>query len=52
MCAEPIRVTVWNEFIHEKTSRAVAEIYPEGIHAAVAQLLADDSRRGRPTAGR
>jgi len=42
MCAQPIRVTVWNEFVHEKTSRAVAEIYPDGIHAAVAQLLAEE----------
>lgn len=42
MCAEPIRVTVWNEFVHEKTSAAVAKIYPDGIHTAIAQGLADD----------
>ena len=40
MAAEPIRVTVWNEFVHEKTNPAVAEVYPDGIHAAIAQGLA------------
>ncbi|MFH1919504.1 MAG: ThuA domain-containing protein [Planctomycetota bacterium] len=42
MCAEPIRVTVWNEFVHEKTSPAVGAIYPGGIHAAIAEGLAED----------
>jgi len=42
MCAEPIRVTVWNEFVHEQTSEAVAAIYPDGIHAAIAGRLAED----------
>jgi trehalose utilization protein len=35
-----IRVTIWNEFIHEKTSPAVAAVYPNGIHAALAAGLA------------
>jgi len=39
MSAGPIRVTVWNEFIHEKTSPAVGKIYPDGIHAVVADAL-------------
>ncbi len=39
MSATPIRVTVWNEFVHEKSNAAVAEIYPDGIHATIAQLL-------------
>jgi trehalose utilization protein len=39
MASEPIRVTVWNEYIHEKTSSAVAKLYPGGIHRAVAELL-------------
>lgn len=39
MSADPIRVTVWNEFIHETTSEAVRKIYPDGIHAAVAAVL-------------
>ena len=42
MGADPIRVTVWNEFVHEKTSEAVAGIYPDGIHAAIAGGLAED----------
>ena len=33
------RVTVWNEFHHEKTNAKVAEIYPNGIHGAIAQYL-------------
>lgn len=34
-----IRVTVWNENVHEKTNPQVAEIYPEGIHGAIATGL-------------
>ena len=34
-----IRVTVWNEFVHEKTEQKVAEIYPEGIHGCIAAFL-------------
>jgi trehalose utilization protein len=32
----PIRVTVWNENYHETTQPEVKELYPEGIHGAVA----------------
>ncbi len=35
----PIRVTVWNEFRHERKKPEVAEIYPEGIHGAIADYL-------------
>jgi trehalose utilization protein len=35
----PIRVTVWHEFRHEKTNPKVAEIYPDGIHGAIASFL-------------
>ncbi len=35
-----IRVTVWNEFRHEKANPVVAEIYPDGIHGALAKSLA------------
>lgn len=34
-----IKVTIWNEFEHEKTNPKVAELYPEGIHRALAQGL-------------
>ncbi|HEV8541753.1 MAG TPA: ThuA domain-containing protein [Verrucomicrobiae bacterium] len=36
---EPIRVTVWNEFIHERQNAAVQAIYPKGIHEAIAAGL-------------
>ena len=34
-----IRVTVWNEFRHERASAEVAEVYPQGIHEAIAAAL-------------
>ena len=34
-----IKVTVWNEFFHEKTEEVVKNIYPEGIHKAIAEFL-------------
>lgn len=34
-----IRVTVWNEYVHEKMDANVASIYPEGIHGAIAKYL-------------
>ncbi|MBE6692948.1 MAG: trehalose utilization protein ThuA [Ruminococcaceae bacterium] len=34
-----IRVTVWNEYYHEKYDKTVAEIYPNGIHNAIADFL-------------
>jgi trehalose utilization protein len=37
--SETIRVTVWNEGIHEKRSPKVAAIYPFGIHGAIAEGL-------------
>jgi trehalose utilization protein len=39
MTDTPIRVTVWNEFIHERTAASTREIYPDGIHAALAEAL-------------
>jgi trehalose utilization protein len=35
----PIRVTVWNEARHEKKNPIVAEIYPNGMHEAIAAHL-------------
>ena len=34
-----IRVTVWNEFRHEKSDEAVQKVYPKGIHEAIAEFL-------------
>ncbi|MBJ6362295.1 ThuA domain-containing protein [Paenibacillus sp. GCM10012307] len=36
-----IKVTVWNEFHHEKNNEAVAKIYPDGIHEAIAKGIAE-----------
>jgi trehalose utilization protein len=33
------RVTVWNEGRHEQSDPEVAEIYPKGIHGAIADFL-------------
>ncbi len=34
-----IRVTVWNEFLHEKRNNDIAKIYPQGMHSAIADFL-------------
>ncbi len=36
-----IRVTVWNEFVHEKEER-IAKVYPDGIHTAIAENLGSE----------
>ena len=35
----PLRVTIWNEFLHERTSDVVKRIYPAGMHAVWAEAL-------------
>ena len=37
-----IRVTVWNENLHEQSSEEVRAIYPEGIHGCIAGFLGED----------
>lgn len=39
--AEKIRVTVWNEFRHEKTKENVKALYPNGLHAVVGEFLSE-----------
>jgi trehalose utilization protein len=39
MNTAPVRVTIWNEFVHERQNQAVAAIYPEGIHGALSAAL-------------
>ena len=34
-----INVTVWNEYRHEKNEEKIADIYPKGIHNAIAEFL-------------
>lgn len=56
-----IRVTIWNEFRHEKQSEVVKAIYPDGMHVPMAHYLQsqgfetrtavlDDPEHGLPTA--
>jgi trehalose utilization protein len=37
-----IRVTVWGENVHEHRDEAVRALYPDGMHATVAEALAED----------
>jgi trehalose utilization protein len=37
---KPIRVTVWNEFRHEKKNEKVKAVYPDGMHRVIAAHLA------------
>ena len=34
-----IRVTVWNEFYHEKNDPRTAAVYPDGLHMAIKRML-------------
>jgi len=38
-----IRVTVWNEFVHEKKHEAVRSVYPDGMHEVIARALNTNS---------
>ena len=37
-----IKVTVWNENLHEKTDKKVAEAYTQGIHGAISGFLSGE----------
>jgi len=37
--AKKIRVTVWNEYRHEKKNEEIAKLYPDGMHGAIAAHL-------------
>ena len=37
-----IKVTIWNEFRHEKKSERVKAIYPNGLHATIKEYLDTD----------
>lgn len=38
-----IRVTVWNEYVHEREYEKIKEIYPEGIHGCIAGFLKEEA---------
>lgn len=37
-----IRTVVWGENVHEQTNQIVADLYPDGMHAAIAAALQSD----------
>ena len=37
-----IRVTIWNEFRHEKTKENVKALYPNGLHATIGEFLSEN----------
>ena len=34
-----IRVTVWNEYVHEREYEGIAKVYPKGIHGCIADFI-------------
>jgi trehalose utilization protein len=42
-----INVTIWNEYIAEKTSEITAAVYPQGIHMTIADGIKQDGLRSR-----
>ncbi len=47
---DKLSVIVWNEFVHERENAAVRAIYPDGMHATIAQALRDTPALGRGAA--
>ena len=41
--SQPIRVTVWGEFRHEKSNPRVAALYPQGMHETIAASLREQA---------
>lgn len=37
-----IRVTIWNEYVHEREEEKIRKIYPEGIHGCLRSFLEQD----------
>jgi trehalose utilization protein len=33
------RVTIWNEFVHERNNEQIGKLYPNGMHGAIAEYL-------------
>ena len=38
---DPVRVLVWNEYRHERRGGEAASVYPDGIHAVLAEVLSE-----------
>lgn len=39
----PINVTIWNEYLHELKEPEIGEVYPTGIHGAIAEGLSPNA---------
>jgi trehalose utilization protein len=46
MAARPIRVTIWNEHVHEQRDDSVRKLYPDGMHGAIASGLRRELHHG------
>ncbi len=44
--ANPIRVTVWGENVHEHKNETVGKIYPDGMHTVIAEGLREHLGQG------
>ncbi len=42
MSHNKIRVTVWNEYIHERELPEIASVYPDGIHTVIGDFLSKE----------
>lgn len=38
-----LRVTIWNEFVHERELPSIHAVYPEGIHGCLAAFLRQEA---------
>lgn len=36
---QPLRLTIWNEYIHEREIESVRAIYPDGMHTVLAETI-------------
>ena len=46
-----IRVTVWNEYLHEIESPEIGAIYPKGIHGCIADFLTANGMETKTVSG-
>ena len=40
--SKKIRVTIWNENLHEQNNEFIANLYPKGIHGAISDGLKEN----------
>ena len=37
-----MKITIYNEYLHEKYDENIKAIYPDGIHGCIAKFLTED----------